>query len=82
MDNDTVIEAIHRAVTESIGNSEPIDAKHLLLESGLLDSLILVQIVVAIQSEFSVTIEVDEINEENFQDIESIAALVVSKRAL
>ena len=77
--NTNVMDIVQRAVMGSIESVEDIDPKHPLLQSGLIDSLALVQIVMAVQNELGVTIEVDEIDEDNFQDIESIADLVSRK---
>lgn len=78
-DTNAVLDVVRRAVNESIGPSSDVDTKEPLLQSGLIDSLNLVQIIVAIQSDLGATIEADEINEENFQSIESIAEFVAKK---
>lgn len=77
--NSSAAGVVQRVVMRSIESVEDIDPKYPLLESGLIDSLTLVQIITALQSELGVTIEVHEIDDNNFQNIESIAGLVVQK---
>ena len=77
--NTDQIEVIHRIVRECIGAQDKIDTSHPLLQSGMIDSLSLLQIVMGIQTEIGVNVELEEINEQNFRDIESIAALVSLK---
>ncbi|WP_170476735.1 acyl carrier protein [Ruegeria arenilitoris] len=72
-------EVIHRIVQECVGAQDDIDTSHPLLQSGVVDSLSLLQIVMGIQSELGVNVELEEINEQNFRDIDSIAALVSQK---
>lgn len=80
MDQNTdLIEDIHRIVQECTGTQDNIDPAHPLLQSGLIDSLSLLQIVMGIQTEIGVNVELEEINEQNFQNIESIAGLISQK---
>jgi len=77
--NADLIEVIHQIVQECIGSQDKIDPDHPLLQSGMIDSLSLLQIVMGIQTEIGVNVELEEINEQNFRDIESIAGLVAQK---
>ena len=47
-----------------------------LLESGIIDSLGVLELVTFLQSEFSLQVEDDELTPENFQSIHSIAQFV------
>lgn len=47
-----------------------------LLESGVIDSLGVLEIVTFLNEEFSLAIEDDDLTPENFQSIQSIAAFV------
>ena len=47
-----------------------------LLESGLLDSLALVELLVALEQEFQVTFALDELDVESFRTVERIGEFV------
>jgi acyl carrier protein len=53
-----------------------------LLESGIIDSLGVLEIVTFLQEEFSLAVEDDELTPENFQNIHSIAQFVEQRRRL
>lgn len=50
-----------------------------IFEKGLVNSLFAMQLVNFIEQEFDVTIENDELDIDNFKDVNSIVALVNSK---
>lgn len=50
-----------------------------LLESGLLDSQGVLEVVAFIEQRFSINVEDEELTTENFQSIDRIAAFVQSK---
>jgi acyl carrier protein len=50
-----------------------------LLESGILDSLGILDLVTYLEQEFSISVADDELVPENFQSIERVAAFVQSK---
>jgi D-alanine--poly(phosphoribitol) ligase subunit 2 len=49
-----------------------------LIEAGYIDSLALVELLFAIEREFSVTVPLDEIEIDNFRDLRRISELVAS----
>jgi acyl carrier protein len=51
-----------------------------LLESGVIDSLGVLELVTFLQQEFALKVEDDELTPENFQDIHSIAQFVEQRR--
>lgn len=51
-----------------------------LLESGVIDSLGVLDLVAFIESEFTITVDDEELLPENFQDIARIAAYVERKQ--
>lgn len=55
---------------------ENINAGSLLLESKIIDSLQLIQLIAFLEREFSISIKDDELNSNNFESINVIAALV------
>ena len=53
-----------------------------LLESGVIDSLGVLELVTFLQQEFSLQVDDDELKPENFQSIQSIAQFVEQRRQL
>ena len=53
-----------------------------LLESGVIDSLGVLELVTFLQQEFSLQVDDDELTPENFQSIQSIAQFVEQRRQL
>lgn len=52
-----------------------------LIERGVLTSLQTVELVMFLEERFDITVEDDELDEENFGSVESIASLVAGKAA-
>ena len=55
---------------------ETIAADEDLIDSGMLDSLALVQLMVALEEEFSITIEPEEIDFEDYRSVKSMTGMV------
>ena len=68
-----VLDKFPLARKQQIKDSDP------LLESGVLDSLGVLDLVSFVEQEFSVHVADDELVPENFQTIDRIAAFVASK---
>lgn len=51
-----------------------------LIEAGLLDSLLLVELIVEIERRFGMTVPMDDLELENFRSIERIAAYLVRQK--
>lgn len=51
-----------------------------LIEAGILDSLMLIELVVFIESDFSVATELDDLEMENFVSIDSMARFVTARQ--
>ena len=49
-----------------------------LIEAGYIDSLALVELLFAIEREFSVSVPLDELEIDDFRNVESISALVAA----
>ena len=62
-------------------NLEPADYGNDLLESGLLDSLALVQLIMHIENHYDVVLPIDDLEFENFRSVETICSLVNRLRA-
>lgn len=51
-----------------------------LIETGVLDSLALVELIFQIEREFGITIQLDEVSVERFRTVKGIADLLTSLR--
>lgn len=56
-----------------------VESTQSLIASGLLDSITLVDLAVALESEFRISIPFNEVNPEHFETVESIEKLIRSK---
>ena len=52
-----------------------------LIESGLIDSLALVELLFAIEREFSVSLPLDDLEIENFRSVDRISEVIVAAQA-
>lgn len=52
-----------------------------LIESGLIDSLALVELLFAIEREFSVSLPLDDLEIENFRSVNRISEVIVAAQA-
>ncbi len=55
---------------------EEVDPEQDLIESGYLDSLALIQVMVALEEAFDITIEPEEMDMEDYRSIASISRLI------
>ena len=70
-----VIDRVQRLFVETLNTSAPSpDAD--LIDSGVLDSLALVELLFALEREFGVTIPLEELDIDTFRSVASIAELV------
>ena len=53
-----------------------------LIEAGILDSLMLIEVVMFMETEFSVTTELDDLEMENFLTIENMARFVAARQTV
>ena len=58
----------------------PLENADSLLESGIIDSLGVLDLVAFIETEFKITVEDDDLTPENFQSIDRMMAFVDRKR--
>ena len=72
-----VIDRVQRLFVETLNTSAPSpDAD--LIDSGILDSLALVELLFALEREFGVTIPLEELDIDTFRSVSSIADLVAA----
>jgi acyl carrier protein len=70
---------VRRFLEESFPRVKKVGNDSLLLGSGLLDSLGVLEVVTFLEREFHVAVSDDDLSPENFQTIQSIAAFVRRK---
>lgn len=75
-----VIDRLRKFFHEQLGRMS-VGAKDSLVNSGLIDSLSIVTLILFIDVEFQVTLEYEDMTAENFDTLERISTLVVSRSA-
>jgi acyl carrier protein len=73
--------AIREWLQENVTGNRPVADDELLIENGVLTSLQTVELVMFMEDKFGITVEDDELDEETFATVQSIASLVESKTA-
>lgn len=87
MGDATALDAVEQAVSESVrrclnnGEAGAIDGATPLLDQGVLDSLALVELLMALAERFEIEFEEHDLSRENFATIRDIARLVERKQA-
>jgi methoxymalonate biosynthesis acyl carrier protein len=77
-----VVGAVRQYITKDLlGSDVKLEEDTPLLEGGHLTSLQTVELVGFLSDHFGVEIEPEEVNEEEFRSLRTIAALVLRKRA-
>jgi acyl carrier protein len=74
-------EAILLARCQERTGDIPVTPETDLLEGGLLDSILVMDLVSSVEKQFAVTIGCGDISPRNFRSIRALAALVESRRA-
>ena len=76
-----VIQIINRVILESTGREVDVAADDRLIETGILDSLSMVNLVMELQRQFDIDLDINDLNEQAFGSAGSIAALVTERGA-
>ena len=76
-----VTERVHRIFAQALNVQVPSDDTD-LIESGYIDSLALVELLFAIEREFSVTVPLDELDIDDFRNLRRISELVAANGRL
>lgn len=64
-------------ILENVCNKNNVDYRKCnLIESGILESLALMQLLSALEEEYDIEIDIDDVNEENFSTVNNIIKLV------
>ncbi len=75
-----VSERVQQLFLETLNVQVPSDEAD-LIESGLIDSLALVELLFAIEREFSVSLPLDDLEIENFRSVTRISEVIVGAQA-
>lgn len=75
-----VSERVQQLFLETLNVQVPSDEAD-LIESGLIDSLALVELLFAIEREFSVSLPLDDLEIENFRSVNRISEVIVGAQA-
>jgi acyl carrier protein len=83
MSTNHISERIHSFVLEKfpLARKRQIKSQDKLLESGIIDSLGILDLVAFVEENFGIVLSDDELTPENFQSIERLTAFVQSKIA-
>ncbi|WP_047863793.1 acyl carrier protein [Rubrobacter aplysinae] len=81
VDTDNATNEIRDWLKQNVTGSTELSDDYQLIDNGVLTSLQTVELVMFMEQEFGVTVEDDELNEENFATVSDIAALISSKTA-
>lgn len=78
---DNVVAEIRGWLQENVTGSREVSEDEQLIERGVLTSLQTVELVMFMEDRFDIVVEDDELNEETFASVRTIADLVTSKTA-
>jgi acyl carrier protein len=81
VDTNNATNEIREWLKQNVTGSTELSDDYELIDNGVLTSLQTVELVMFMEQEFDITVEDDELNEENFATVSSIAELVASKSA-
>ncbi len=79
VDTENVSASIREWLQENVSGSRDIPNDYPLIESGILTSLQTVELVMFLEDRFGITVEDEELDEENFGSISAITNLVAGK---
>lgn len=79
VDTNNATNEIREWLKQNVTGSTELSDDYELIDNGVLTSLQTVELVMFMEQEFGITVEDDELNEENFATVGSIAELVASK---
>jgi methoxymalonate biosynthesis acyl carrier protein len=71
-------EIVRKFIARYVGGKEFDDSVN-IFETGLVNSLFVMQLVMFVENEFGVSIQNEDLALENFKDVNSIVALIESK---
>ena len=75
MTRDETAELLRDILARTLGTAPP-DPETDLVQNGLLDSLALVELLVAVEQEFSITFSADELEIEHFRSLKALGELI------
>lgn len=79
--NTNTNDAIREWIQENVTGGQEVSDNYALIENGVLTSLQTVELVMFLEERFGITVDDEEMTEENFESVETISQLVRSKSA-
>lgn len=73
--NDIIIALIKDITFKTVTTDQP------LVSTGLLDSVAMVDLVLALETEFNLSLDIEDLTPEKLENVELIAALINTKQA-
>jgi acyl carrier protein len=73
---DSLAESIYTYMKEEMNHSNDFDVSMNVIESGIVDSMGILTLIVFLEKEFGIEIDLKDINAENFAQVWTIAAYV------
>ena len=64
----------------SVNEDNLIEHSTNLFDAGILDSMMIIAVISFLEETFACTLEIDELNMENFQSVDSMCQLVMKKK--
>ncbi|CAN5407208.1 hypothetical protein BH10BDE1_BH10BDE1_30770 [soil metagenome] len=74
---DVILKLIKKLNPQAVGDTVSPDVN--LLDSGILDSIITVQLVLALETELGITFQFEDIKPENFKTLTAISSMLATK---
>ena len=78
---DRLTQLVTRVIRDSTGRNVTPKPDDRLIESGVLDSMSMVNLVIALQGEFPIELDAADLNEQTFGSVRALAELLVSRGA-
>ncbi len=78
---DGITNTIYTFVKEEMNHSNDFDVSMNIIESGIVDSMGVLALIVFLEKEFGIAVNLEEVNADNFAQIATIAAYVKKLRS-
>jgi acyl carrier protein len=77
---DRIAHLVARVIAENTGHTLALGPDDKLISSGYLDSMSMVNLVIALQSELGVDLDITDMSVDNFESIRAMTALIQSRQ--
>jgi len=80
-ERDNITEDIYKYICKEMNYSDEFDVEMNIIERGIIDSLGILKLVTFLETKYSIEIALEDVNEDNFAKVGTIADFVKSKVA-